>query len=55
MAKWKAWIVRKQYFKVEVDADDYETAQDLALSTEVNPDAPDDIDWDIYDLIEVSE
>lgn len=54
MSKWKAWIVRKQYFKVQVEADDYETAQQLALDAEVDHHNPDDVDWDIYDLMEVT-
>ena len=53
MSKWQGWIVRKQYFKVEVEADDWETAQDLALEADVDTESPDNIDWDIYDLEEV--
>jgi hypothetical protein len=52
MAKYTAWVIRKQYFKVEVEADSWEEARDNALSVDVNIDEPDDIDWDIYDVEE---
>jgi hypothetical protein len=52
MAKYTAWVIRKQYFKVEVEADSWEEARDNALGVDVNIDEPDDIDWDIYDVEE---
>jgi hypothetical protein len=51
--KWEGWVIRKQYFKVQVEADTWEDACDAALETEVNTEEPDDIDWDIYDIEEV--
>ena len=53
MPKYEAWVIRKQYFKVQVEADTWEDARDMALDVEVNTEEPDDIDWDIYDLEEI--
>ena len=57
MSKYTAWIIRKQYYKVEVDADSWEDARDKIqnLDIELDIDKPDDIDWDIYDIEEVKE
>jgi hypothetical protein len=52
--KWEGWVIRKQYFKVQVEADTWEDAQDVMLSTEVNIEEPDEIDWDVYDIEEVT-
>jgi hypothetical protein len=52
MKKWTGWLVRKQYFKVEVEADTWEEAKDLVGDAEVDTDEPDDVDWDIYDVEE---
>jgi hypothetical protein len=53
MKKWEAWVIRKQYFKVQVEAEDWDTARDLVLEADVDIDNPDDIDWDVYDIEEV--
>jgi hypothetical protein len=53
MPKWEGWVIRKQYFKDQVEADTWEDACDTALETEVNTEEPDDIDWDIYDMEEI--
>ena len=52
--KWEGWVIRKQYFKVQVEADTWEDAQDVMLSTEVNIEEPDEVDWDVYDIEEVT-
>ena len=52
MATWNAILVRKHYYKVQVEAEDFESAQREALSLDVDIEQPDDIDWDIYDLEE---
>ena len=52
MATWNAWLVRKQYFKVQVEAEDFKSAQREVLSADVDTEQPDNIDWDIYDLEE---
>jgi hypothetical protein len=48
MATYTAWVIRKQYFEVEVEADSWDQARDLALDQEVDTDNPDNVDWDIY-------
>jgi len=53
MPKYTGWIIRKQYFKVELEATCWEEAKDNILDVEVNPDNPDDIDWEVYDIVEV--
>ena len=53
MARYTAWVVRKQYFKVEVEADSWEEARDNLPQIDVNVDEPDETDWDVYDLGEV--
>jgi hypothetical protein len=53
MKKWTGWVIRKEYFKVEVEADTWEEARDTALETEVNIEEPDEIDWEVYDIEEV--
>lgn len=55
MKKWEGYVIRKQYFKVQVEAEDWSEAKDLMLEADVNIDEPDDIDWDIYDIEEVEE
>jgi hypothetical protein len=29
--KWEGWVIRKQYFKVQIEADTWEEAKDKAL------------------------
>lgn len=55
MARWKGWIVEKRYYKVAVEADSWETAKDMLCDMELDTDMPDNIDWDIYDLEEVTD
>jgi hypothetical protein len=50
MAIYTAWVVRKQYFQVEIEADSWEDATLNALNQEVDISNPDNVDWDIYDL-----
>ncbi len=54
MKKWSGYVIRKEYFKVEVEADTWEEAKDKAWDFEVT-DEPVDIDWEIYDIEEVTE
>jgi hypothetical protein len=51
MPKYQGYLIRKEYFKVEVEANSWEEAKDQALESEIE-DEPFDIDWDIYDLEE---
>ena len=52
MPKYQGFVVRKEYFRVEVEADTLEDARDLAWDIEVEDD-PVDIDWEVYDLEEI--
>lgn len=53
MAKYQGYVIRKEYYLVQVEADNEEDAQDLILDFDVSEKEPDDIDWDIYDVEEV--
>jgi hypothetical protein len=55
MKKWTGWVIRKAYFKVEVEADTWEDACDSALEAEVNIEEPDEIDWEVYDIEEIDD
>jgi hypothetical protein len=52
MSKYRGYVIRKEYFKVEVEADSWEEARDLIGDAEID-DEPVDIDWDIYDIEEI--
>ena len=52
MSKWRAIVVRKQYWIVEVEANNWEEAHRLALDEDVDINYPDDLDWDVYDIEE---
>ena len=51
MKTYTGWIIRKEYFKVEVEADSWEEAKDKIWDAEIE-DEPVDIDWEIYDINE---
>jgi hypothetical protein len=55
MPKYTGWVIKKQYFKVELEATCWEEAKDNILFVDVDHDKPDDIDWDIYDITEVQQ
>jgi len=55
MPKYTGWIIKKQYFKVELEATCWEEAKDNILFVEVDHDKPDDVDWDVYDIAEVQQ
>lgn len=50
--KFTGWVIRKEYFKVEVEADTWEEAREKVYEAEIS-DEPVDIDWEIYDVEEV--
>lgn len=52
MSKWEGWVIRKEYFKVQVDADSWQEAKDKMWEAEIE-DEPVDIDWEIYDIEEL--
>ena len=51
MKKWTGVIIRKEYFRIEVEADTREEAKDKMWEVEIE-DEPVDIDWEIYDIQE---
>jgi hypothetical protein len=53
MKKWTGWLIRKEYFKIEVEADTWEEAKDLVGEAEIE-DEPVDIDWEVYDVEETN-
>jgi len=55
MGKYKAWVIHKQYYKVEVEADSWEEAKDLVWDVDVSGRKPDDYDTEIYDVEEVKD
>ena len=52
MPKYQGYVIRKEYFKVQFDADDFDDAQDKIMEVEIE-DEPVDIDWDFYDVEEI--
>lgn len=52
MPKYQGYVIRKEYFKVEVDADDLDDAEDKIMDVEITS-KPVDMDWDIYDIKEM--
>jgi len=51
MKKWTGVVIRKEYFRIEVEADTWEEAKDKMWEAEIE-DEPVDIDWEIYDIEE---
>jgi hypothetical protein len=52
MAKFKAWVIHKEYYRVEVEADNWEHAKEKLLEVDLSFRKPDDYDFDFYDLEE---
>ena len=55
MAKYQGWLIHKQYFKVEVEAESWEEARDLIWDEEIDWSNPDDMDSEVCDIEEVKE
>lgn len=56
MNKWKGWIIKKQYYKVEVEADTWAEAKDKIREVDINDLAQDGAtEFDIYDVEEVAK
>lgn len=53
MTKYTGWVIKKQYYKVEVEANSWEEAKDQLWDFNPEGETPDDYDTDIYDLEEV--
>ena len=52
MPKYQGYVIRKEYFKVEFEAENIDDANDKIMEVEIE-DEPVDIDWDFYDVEEV--
>ena len=48
MPRYSGVIIKKEYFEIEVDADDKDQARDLIMEANIEKD-PYDIDWEFYD------
>ena len=55
MPKYQGYVIRKEYFRVEVEADSWEEAKDKVEGDFEVEDDPVDIDWEIYDLEEIQD
>ena len=53
MTKFIGWVVEKQYYKVEVEADSWLDAKEELCSFNSNWAKPDGCDTEIYDLEEI--
>jgi hypothetical protein len=54
MAIYKGWVIKKEYFLIEVEANSWEEAREKAWDADLD-DEPVDIDWEIYDIEEIKE
>ncbi len=54
MPKFHGYVVKKEYFAVDVDAEDKNQAKDLMWDAEL-VDEPVDTDWDIVDIEEMQD
>lgn len=52
MSKWKAWVVEKRYYEVELEGETWEEARELANEADVDRENPHMILWDVYDVVE---
>ena len=52
MKKFSGWVIKKEYFQIEIDADTWEEAKEKAWDSEIDSE-PAEIDWEIYDIQEV--
>ena len=53
MKKWAGWVIKKQYYKVEVKADSWEEAREKLWDCDITGEKPDDYDMEIYDIEEI--
>lgn len=51
MPKFTGIVIKKEYYRVEVEAEDQDQAKDLMWDVELK-DEPVDMDWDIYNVEE---
>lgn len=56
MTKYTGWIIKKHYYKVEVEADNWAQANAKIRETDINELTQDgDTEFDIYDIEEVAK
>ena len=48
MPRYSGVLIKKEYFEIEVDADDEDQAKDLIKKASIEND-PYDIDWEFYE------
>lgn len=48
MPKYSGVMIRKEYFAIEVEAEDEDQARDLIMDANIEDD-PYEIDWEFYD------
>lgn len=48
MPRYSGVLIKKEYFEIEVDADDEDQAKDLIKEASIEND-PYDIDWEFYE------
>jgi hypothetical protein len=53
MPKFHGYVVKKEYFAVDVDAEDKHQAKDLMWDADL--DEPVDTDWEIVDIEEMQD
>jgi len=54
MPNYRGYVVKKEYFAVEVEAENEDQAKDLMWECDLM-DEPVDTDWEIYDITAVAE
>ena len=52
MPKYQGYVIRKEYFKVQFDADNLDDARDKIMEVELTS-KPIDMDCDFYDIEEI--
>lgn len=52
MPKYAGVLIKKEYFDIEVEADNIDEARDL-ISEATIEDEPYDVDWETYDVKEI--
>ena len=52
MPKYAGVLIKKEYFDIEIEADNIDEARDL-ISEATIEDEPYDVDWETYDVKEV--
>jgi hypothetical protein len=54
MPRYQGYIIKKEYFRIEVDADSFEEAMDNAWDADLWDD-PVDTDWEVSGIEEIKD